>query len=189
MIININTSMIEEVLKSLNKAIEEYEQIDRNIANTLKNSSFFWNDNTAKRFFEELDSEHQNNNNVINNLKENSDLLTYIINSYGVLGKKIKCNLNCRDTLINKINSILTEINNIIYSYNNLNTYFCPYERSLLYNEKRKLSQTYNLLNNMLSNILDKFNKLEKIEKNIKKRISNLNNFIVNDFDTNKYIK
>lgn len=189
MIINIDISMIEEILRTLNKSIAEYEQIDRDILNTLKSSSFFWNDNIAKRFYEELDTENKKNEEVIANLKENSELFTYIINSYLTIGKKINCNLNCKSTLINKINSILTDLNNIIYSYNNLSTYFCPYERNLLYNEKRKLVKAYNLLNNMLNNIIDKFNKMEQIEKNIKRKISELNNFIINDFDTNEYIK
>lgn len=185
--INIDLSMIQETLELLNKIIAEYEQVDRNILSTLKASSFFWNDNVANDFFNELDEHHKNNDEVMNNLKDNTELFSYVINNYSEIGNKIKCNLDSKDTIINKINNILEDLNNIILSYGYLNTYFCPYERNILFSEKKELITAYNTLNTILNNITNKFKKMELIEKNIKSKISKLNSYIVNDFDTSKF--
>lgn len=185
--VNIDISMLEGVLKQLNQTIEEYEQIDKNILNALKNSSFFWNDNIAKTFFNEIDKEHLNNEKVITNLKNNSEIIAYIINSYSSIGKKIKCNLNSKDLIINKIKNILYNINDILVSYGYLNTSFCPYESYLLYEEKKKINVAYNTLNTMLNNITNNFKKMEQIEKNIKLKISSLNNYVIDNFDINVF--
>lgn len=186
--INIDISSIEEIISSLNKTIEEYHHINDNIFNTLKDSSFFWNDNISKKFYSQMEIEERKNEKLIINLESNRELVKYIVNSYSTIGKKIRCNLNSKDTIIRKINEILNELNSIINLYNNLNTSFCPYESYLLYNEKRILCDIRDLLKKYLNNIEDKFRKIEQIENNIKNKISKLNTFSIEEFNDSLFI-
>lgn len=187
--IYIDLSAIENTLIQLNKTISEYEQLDKTIFRTLNDSSTFWNDGIANSFFIEVEKQSKSNDKVINNLKDNTDLLNYMINSYLEIGKKIECNLNSESDINKKINDILERLYNIIILYSNLNMYFSSYERNILLNEKVKLTSVYNNLKIMLNNINSKFEKMRKIEKNIKIKIEKLNNYTIDIFDSNIFIK
>ena len=189
MMVNIDVLMLEDTLKMLNNTIADYEEVNRNIFNTLKQSSFFWNDGVARNFFDSLDNQQNNDMMVINNLKENKELISYMVNSYLVIGKKIKCNLNSKDTISSKIKEILQDISSTLSIYNRLDTSFCPYERNLLNKEKNNLIQVYNSLNTMFSEITKSFNKIEEIEKNVNSKIEKLNDYVVEKFSYDEYIK
>lgn len=187
--IDINTQEINKELNDLKTIKEEYEDTFRTIFNTLSNSSFFWNDNIAISFYNELENQKIKNEKEIENINSKIEVFTYIYDNYQTLGNKIKCNLESMDYIIEKLNSILNRIQNIIYQYNSLNTSFCPYERNYLINERKKLQSNYTKVTEIKTKIVNSYNKIIEIEREVSNKLSKIDNIRIEEFNEYNYIK
>lgn len=187
--IEINSLEISKELDNLQTIKEEYETTYKSIFDTMSNSSFFWNDNIAISFYNELEKEKIKNDKELRLIENKIEVFKYIYNNYQELGNKIKCNLESKDYIIDKLNNIIDKTQNIIYKYNSLSTWFCSYERYFLVSEKNKLQTNYNNLLKVKTQIVNNYNKIIEIEREVTNKLSKITNIKIEEFNDYNYIK
>lgn len=186
--LTIDVSKIEELLNSLKKTIDDYEAVDSIFFSTLKESSSFWHDNISIDFFLEVESERFANKRAVSLLKNKYNILLYIKNNYITIGKKIRCDLSYKETIINYLNKIINKISYCLNIYNSMNYSFCTgYEKERIYYEKNKLLEVYNDILLVKKRVTDTYKKIEEIEGEVGRRLSKIDGIIIRDFPINKF--
>lgn len=187
--INIDIPAISNLLIELKKTKEEYELTYKKIFSTLENTSFFWQDNIALEFYNDIENEKIKNEKVLNNMSLKIEVIEYIYNNYKSLGNNININLNSIEHIIDKINIILNNIQNIISRYNQLPNDFNYYEIYYFNQEKKKLKKNYSKLDEIKNKIIEYQNKILKIEKEINSKLSEIENIKIKEFNEAKYMR
>lgn len=185
--IEINTTNIGNILLDLKKVYEEYEININDLFMSLKGAKIYWNDETSSKFFESLEKEKLINQKEIISISNKIEIFTYIYTKYSELGKKIKCNLNKKETIINKLNQCLKQLYDVINSYKYLDSYFSN-EKYILYNEQKNLANYYNILLESKENIIKIYKKIEEIEVQVSNKMSKLEILKIEEYDNTNYV-
>jgi len=185
----INTLEIKEELNILNSLSKSYEETMISIFNILKDSSFFWNDKIAESFYQELEIEKINHEKEIIKINEKINLYEYIYLNYSKIGNKIKCNLESREYITNKLNEYLKKISKIINMYEFLDTSFCLEEQEKIIKELNQLKNLENKVDEIKKNIIKTFDVMMEIEKEIETKIIKLDTIKIKEFEMFRFIK
>lgn len=169
MVIDINNLKIEH--EKRNKLITDYEEINLNLYNQLKEVLNYWIDNNALVFKEKLEKEALEIKEFIEKIKSVEEVYQFIIKKYETIGNQIQINLSEKQTVINEFNNYLNHLTQIINKYNALNLTFCPTESMLLKNQRNKLIEDKKQLETVKSKILAYFENIEEIEKEIANKL------------------
>jgi len=159
------------------------------IFNILKDSSFFWNDKIAESFYQELEIEKIKNEKEIIKINEKINLYEYIYLNYSKIGNKIKCNLESREYITNKLNEYLKKISKIINMYEFLDTSFCLEEQEKIIKELNQLKNLENKVDEIKKNIIKTFDVMMEIEKEIETKIIKLDTIKIKEFEMFRFIK
>lgn len=187
--LTIDVNKIEEIFNSLKSTIDDYESINDVFFSTINEASSFWHDNISISFFSETKSAKEVNKRIIVNLKERYNIFLYMKNSYMSIGKKIKCDLLYKDNIINYLNNIVNKLSYCLKIYNSMDYSFCTYyEKNRIYFEKNKLSEVYNDIVSVRKKISNAYKKIDDIEKELKRRLSKIDEFIVQEFPIDRFI-
>lgn len=183
--LEVNNINLRKEIEQLSTLINEYEEIQLNMFNQLKDSSINWQDGNSIEFENKIYLEKQESNSLLQCLKDKKEILEFIFDKYSEMGKKIKCNLNNKSTVINSILNCQSQINNILNDFNKIDTSFYYSEKNLILKQKQNLLNVKKELLAVKKSIEKNYQKIEEIEKEIKSKINTLVDIKINDFDYN----
>ncbi|HIR49084.1 MAG TPA: hypothetical protein IAB35_03810 [Candidatus Faecimonas gallistercoris] len=175
------TSTLKEEVLSLNQLIKEYEKVYLNLYNEFFATSFSWQDSYQKNFTSEIEKEKKQVEKMINELTSIKDIYNYIIEKYETIGQKIIINVNTSKTILKQIDGYIEKLDSIIQSYNNLDTSFCKSEKEIIEKERNTLEYTKKKMLKIKTNIKSKIDNIERIERELKNKLSKINIELVKD--------
>lgn len=181
--LEINTVNLKNDIDTLNKLISEYEEIQLNMFNELKDSCINWQDGNSIEFEKEIYLEKVEADNILNMLNDKKNILDFIYDKYSDLGKKIKCNLNNKSSLLHSIETCQSQTQNIINEFWKIDNSFYYTEQQKISKQVDKINEVKNGLAEVKSSIAKMFDKIEEIEKEIKEEITKLEEIKINSFD------
>lgn len=181
--IKINVIKLKEELEQLKSIMDEYETVELNLFNQLKNSCNDWNDPRTPAFAEAVDKEKKESHNFEDSFKDATDCLKYIILQYETIGNMISVNLEKKASIIKIYGTIESRINAILSNINSV-------DMSFYYSELSNIKDMKNSFENLKTDLIDSrdkvkemFKKIERIEENVASKIKNLKDVEVNAFD------
>lgn len=183
--INVDIENLKNDVYNLKKLIDEYEDIKMNLFYQLKESTTNWQDGNSIKFSDKIYLEKNETDLLLQSLKEKSDIFNYIHNKYSEFGKKILCNLNEKNTLINSINNCYNQAVSIVNEFNYIDRSFYYDEMYSIQNQKNKIITVKNKLAEIKNEVLNLYKKIEEIENEVSIKIKRLEEIKINNFDFN----
>jgi len=185
----VNVVNLKTLVSNFNKLIETYQKNYLNLYNELKNSSIFWTDTHALRFYDAKDMEKHRMDVSYEELSRIKDIYKYIVNKYESIGNYIAFNLDNRDALLSKINNYIYSLNGILNSYNSLDYSFA--NSSVIYSINNQKINIKNMINNLYSirnNIKTILNSIEETENKILSMINKVDIDVMPYATTERFI-
>ena len=185
----VNVVNLKSLVNNFNKLIEAYQKNYLNLYNELKNSSIFWTDTHALRFYDAKDMEKHKMDVSYEELTRMKDIYKYIVNKYEAIGNYISFNLDNRDALLSKINNYIENLNGILNSYNSLDYSFAT--SSVIYSINNQKNNIRNMLNNLYSvrnNIKSILNNISETENKIQSMINKVDIDVMPYATTERFI-
>ena len=179
--IDIDLTKLKNEIDKVKVIIDEYEEIQQNIFNQLKDSCINWQDGNSLVFEEKTYHEKQESELLLLSLKNKKEIYDFIYNSYSEIGKKIKCNLESKKNVLSSIENCISKTSIILNDFNKIDTSFYYYEKNDICKQKNCIKNIHRSLTNIKNSISKMY--AEKIEKEILIKIQELDNIKVNDFD------
>ena len=182
----INSEKLSVEIKKLLELIEKYNDIYINYYNTLNESSSYWNSSLSIKFFSDVSVEKNKVEMAINDLKNIADIYTYMVESYGAIGKKIKYDLSKEEILTQLFNKYIEKIDSTIILYRTLeidaqNMQIIENQKEILNNNKKKIIE-------IRKYYIDLFNKIREIDIEVKNRIKNLKIDYIKESEIQQYL-
>lgn len=181
--IKVTVSKLKEELEQLNSVIDEYETVELNLFNQVKNSCNDWNDPRTPAFTEATDKEKKESIETLDSFRSVGECLNYIIVQYETIGDQIAVNLENKNSIIKSYGSIENKVNSIISNINSV-------DFSFYYSEKDNIKDLRDSFEFLKTDIVDSrekvnnlFKKIERIEDNISSKLKELKDLEVNAFD------
>lgn len=172
--ININTKNINSEIVSLNKLIEDYNTNYLNLFNNINQIQSSWIGETAEKYFDQINQDKMNTEKLLNQIKSEEEIYKYIYNSYKELGSSIKCNLNAKEELINKVNNCIDKSTEILNIYQSINTSKAYEERDSIIKKRENTKKVLNKYKEVKENIKKVYQKIEEIEQEVNTRIDKI---------------
>ena len=172
-------------INKLNALIDEYEEIQLNLFNELKNSCLNWQDGNSIEFENKIYLEKVESSSIFRALTDKKEVLNFIYDKYSDLGKKIKCNLNGKNLLIHCIEDCENQINVIINEFNRVDNSFYYWEQQSITNQKNKIIKVKTELSEVKTTIIKTFSNLEEVEREVRKKMKKFEMLKITDFDYN----
>lgn len=171
----VDVSNLKTLIKRLDTLLDEYQENYLNLYNDIKNSSSFWYDSHALRFFQLKELEKNDINISYEELCSTKDTYRLIQNGYERIGNYIEFNINNRNALLSKFNTYINKLNRILNSYNSLSYSFASSSvRSSIESQKRNVrgmideaQRVRDKVRDLLATIVDNENKIRKTLSNI----------------------
>ena len=181
--IRVDTLRLKRNINILNSLIDEYEDIQLNLFNQLKNCSIDWQDGNSICFDNSIYLDKKESELILIELKEKINLFSYIYDEYSVIGNNINVNLNNKEKLLYSIESDYIRTKNIISEFDNIgNFFYCPEKENINFQYKKMIS-IKNKLSNYKNLVSKMFKKVEVIERNIKIKLKKIEEIRINEFE------
>lgn len=184
----IDVNKINNCVENFKSVIKSYDDNVLELQNKNTRASSCWLDNNATLFFENVERENRYVNKIVDNLKQISAVYAFVIHSYSHYGDKIKINLNSLSSVENKMNNLIDGLNQLIYKYNNLDLKFGPSEYTMILNQKNKIINIKKDIIDLKKMVINDYNKIEKTESEISKKINKINIQPIKENDISNYI-
>ena len=183
---------IEQLNKTSNKIsphMDSYEETLMNLFSKLKDATNDWHDPASMAFDEAMITENSDSQNFLSEIKLRKDIFSYVTDLYSNLGRKIYCDFDRKDSLINMLNNCISECTSIINEFNRIDNSFYYSEYYIILNQKTKVMDARTKLRNLKEKLTGKFQKIAEYEEDIGSKIDELEPFKIMEFDTNYAIK
>lgn len=184
--------MLEVDLKKLRGVISDY----KNILDQLENNNTdiiyqfneltkYWQDQKMISLTSSFNLEKRRVLNLERNVKQQLNIYRYLENEYEKIGRKVKCNLDSKDLLNDKLDSIINKINSIINRYDNLGDISFYSRAYLIREQKKEMKSVLNSFKTIKKDINNKFSKIEDIENQVAAALENIKveTFAVNHYE------
>lgn len=181
--IEVNIVELKNNISSLNSLIEEFNNVELNLFNRLKESCISWQDNNSIKFDSDIQLDKREMTMFINSLIAKKNVFDIAYNKYSEIGKKIKCNLNSKNTILNSIDTNISKCQNIIEEFNRIDRSFYYNEQHSIQNQKNLIIMAKTSLEEIRWSVSKLYNKVESIEKIINSKIAGLEDIKINNFD------
>ena len=179
----IDLTELSNQINKLDNLIDEYEEIQLNIFNQLKDASINWNDGNSLIFNEKMYDDKKESELFLMYIKEKKELFNFIYTNYSQIGKKISCNLEKKNDVVSLINSCLFQTRAILNEFNQINTSFNYYEQDNILQQRQKIIDVDKIIKDIKYNIETTYTKIEKLEKVVQKKVQELEEIDVEEFD------
>lgn len=182
-IIEVNIEELNKNIMVLSSLINEYEEIKLNLFNQLKDSTLNWHDGNSLNFESKIYVEKQDSDLFLEEIKSKKALFSLVYSKYQEIAKKIRCNLNNKNSLISVLNACYNSATDAINSFNSLERGIsCP-ELNDADNQRNVIIGVRNKLSDIKRETTNLLNKIDNIEKEIHNKINTLEDIKINDFD------
>lgn len=172
MIVRVEKLKVE--LDKYNDIVSNYENLKMKLYSELKYLSTFWSDDSSPDFFDKVNFQRIDCEEMISNMKSLSEIYSYVIYSYEDLGKEIEFDLSLRDNLMVKFEKCINEFDYIIDIYDSMDLSLI--EEKDMYLEQRKVFvNSKTKLVNYKSNIDKILSDINEIEAQVRSKIRKIN--------------
>lgn len=181
--LEINNVSLKSELDALTNFISEYELIQQNIFNQLKDACINWQDGNSIEFENKIYLEKKESELFLQDLKEQKQVIEYIYHKYKELGQNIKCNLNSKMSLLYALENCQNQVNSILSEFYKIDA-TCPYsEYQMIETQKQKLKKIQQSLLDVISIVTKTYRQIEEIEKEVKNKMNHLEEIKINSFE------
>lgn len=169
----INVSKLDNVLNDYDMIIKKVSQNNSDIYGNFTELSKNWKDQRITNMMTKYNSEKSSYSQLEKNIKNQYYVYKFLQTKYSKLGNKIKCNLNNKDLIKEKLNNIVDQLSTIIWQYDNLGDLsWCPIS-GLIYEQRDDLSVILENFKSIRKTINDKFNYVSSVENAIAESLKN----------------
>ncbi len=187
--ITIKIDYLKKEISQLEKLIEEYQINYRYLYKELSETFFSWKeDRHAKAFFDVIKIKKTSEINHYNSIVYLYRVFKYIYDNYSKFGNEVNIDLQERDNILEKYNNCISGTNDLITLYSHLDTSFCPEERQLIVNQINKLKEIKESYTASKERTKEAFDRISKIEKEVKKRIASLEISEIEEINISQYL-
>lgn len=169
--IEVNTVALKQEVERLNKLLSEYEEIQLNLFHQLRDSCTNWQDGISLKFNQKVIADQKESNMLLQTIEEYKNVYQYIAVQYEAFGKKVKCDLDNRQSILSAIDQCSAETNNIISSLNAAGSTNISY-----------IYQVLEQLQSLRQNVVEIYRKIESIEHNINDKLKELAVINISEF-------
>ena len=175
----IKIEKLKTELDKYNETVSKYEELKIGLYNELKNLTNFWQDERTEEFFDKVNSQKIECEEIISDMNNISEVYTYIIQSYEDLGNEIEFDLSQRDELMSKFKKCINVFDDIIEIYESMNLSLID-EKEIFLKQKEKVIKTKKRLVEYKINIDTILSEINEIEAQVKSKIRNINIKVIN---------
>lgn len=179
--LKINCTEVKSQIDSLTALFQELDEIELNIFNQLKDACINWQDGYSTAFDEKVYLDKEESDLLLQFLLDKKDVLNFLYDKYSDIGKEIKCNLNSRDVLVNLISNCENQLNSILKEFEKIDTSYS--ELYSINKQKSKLLTVKSELSEIKGVVIKTYDRIEKIEEEVKMKLDNLSGIKINDFE------
>lgn len=183
--IDINSVELKNEIENLKSIISSYEETQLNLFNQLKDATINWRDGNSIEFENKIYLEKQEADLILQSLNDRKDILNFIYDKYSELGKKIRCNLNNKTTVVHALDNCYNQANSLVNEFSKIDRSFYYSELNKIDVIKQKVVSTKNKLDATRTTISKIYSQIEEIEKEIKNKINELEEVKINSFEFN----
>ena len=137
----VRVDRLREELNNYNNILNKYEDLKLKFYSELKHISTLWEDGNTPKFFDKVDTERLDCEEIIKNMKSVYEVYYYIVKSYETIGNEISFDLSKRDTVMVKFDNCINELEYIINIYDNMDLTYIE-ERDRYLNQRKSLDET-----------------------------------------------
>ena len=183
--IRVDLSELKNRITEINGLIASYEELKLNLFNVIKNSAEDWQDTQSIKFQNSITLEKEEAEKILQSLNDKEKVLSYIYSKYITLGKKIKCDLDKKDTIIDLFTKRGEEAKSIIRDFDKIDRSFYYEEIETINNVKQKIISVSINIGEIIKSLREIYGKIKDIESDIAKKISELDDVKINSFEYN----
>lgn len=181
--VEIDIEKLRKYIDELNSILNEYDTVRLNLYNQLKEAGMNWDDNWSREFQNEIEIEKHETEEVIKSFNSKKKIYDYLHTKYSEIGKKIKCNLNSKSTIIGIIDNCYQQSTDIINSFYNVDTSFSYPEKYWIFQQRGNIESVRANLSTLKDSMNKIFKKIENIETAVNAKISQLEQLSIREFD------
>lgn len=184
--IDTDVSLFKELIQGYSSALKKIEEYNNDIISNFNELSKYWHDSNSLKLNSSVKLEIQRMVNLESNIKDQLEIYKYLENEYKKIGNKIKCNLEAKDMIDNKLVSIISAINNILNQYNELGD-ISFYPRSyVIENQKNDIRNILDSFNNIKEKVNNTFISIQNIESTVSERLEGIEvqMFLLNNYES-----
>lgn len=184
--IEVDIDKIKSIINNYENIIKKIEQNNTDIIRNFDLLTRTWKDTRINNMTTSFNLEKQRIIRLENNIKDELSIYKLIEIGYEKLGTKIKCNLDSKDLINNKLDNIISTLSDIIYAFNNLGDISFYPRANLIYSSRNEIENILELFKAIKENINDKFTTIIEIEKNISEKLNSIRieKFILNNYES-----
>ena len=170
----IHIDKLKTTVLQLNHCIEEYEEIYMNFYHVVSSSSFFWNDERSKKFFDNMYIEKNHVKRSIDELHTVKEIYGEIISNYEQIGNRMKVQLKEKNNVVSHFNQYLDQIQLCISICKKIPLATYPEVSSLISREHAQLMKIYEETEDLKDRLVQLFDRMQEFEDQINKKVSQL---------------
>lgn len=179
--VEVDVPNIRSVIENLESIIGEYEEIELNLFNQLKDCCINnWQDGNSADFEDQMYVEKQESDMILESLNDKKDIYEFIYNEYSDIGRKIKMNLNGRSRVLSTIDRAYDNARTVISLFSSVDTGY-RYGGDILA-QKAKIQNVKYQLSNLKMEVNSLYSRVEQIENEIRNKINSLDILRINGF-------
>lgn len=172
--IEVNIEKLNDLLVSYDNFIKQLDDNNFELISEFNIIKKYWHDQRCINMYSSFELEKNRIIKNVDNIKKQEDLYRYIMTEYKSLGNKIRCDLDKKDTVIEKINLVIENLNTIIGQYNNIGDIGFYRGAHKIRSQKKKLQNVLDSFNNMKDELIEKYHEISEIESNIQEKLTDL---------------
>lgn len=171
----IDISNLNNEIRHLSKAIDDYESTILNIHNTIKDVSFYWDDKRARDLMKSNETDKLLDRRKIEELTEIKDIYQFIVGKYSELGKKIEYDLSNEQTVDKAISSYIKLLEEAISMYNRIEINLYPEEEKYIKDSKQRVLNLKNKMEQERTLVNKSYSKIKEINTEVSNKLIALN--------------
>ena len=186
--IKVNVRLLSESITRLDHEIDEYYDNYLNMYNEFNQSHSSARSDKLELLYDSVEEEKKNIQIFFSELEYLKKIYAYILNGYESIGKNIECDLKEQKTIFTKFEKIKQHIKKMEDLNNGIRVTNNPVVMDLIKTNKEILESINNGLLKIEEKTKEKLSKIEEIENNINKLISEFDVSIISEIDVNTFM-
>lgn len=184
--IDTDVSLFKELIQSYSSTLKKVEEYNNDIISNFNELNKYWHDSESLKLNSSVKLEIQRMVNLESNIKEQLEIYKYLENEYKKIGNKIKCNLEAKDMIDNKLVSIISTINNILNQYDELGDISFYPKSYVIENQKNDIKNLLESFNNIKEKVYNTFTSIQNIESTVSERLEGIEvqMFLLNNYES-----
>ncbi|MBR2678536.1 MAG: hypothetical protein IKE63_03880 [Bacilli bacterium] len=184
--VEIDLKKIRSIISNYNDILDQLKDNNTDVIHQFNELTKVWNDQKRLRLTSNFNLEQRRILRLENNVIQQINIYKYLEKEYEKIGRKVKCNLDARDLLNEKLDRIINKLNSIINNYENIGNISFYSRAYLIYNQKRDMKSILKSFENIKKDLNNKFEQIEDVEKQVSEALSSVKveTFVANNYES-----